>query len=185
MKAFAIVITALAAAQGAFAAAAAQPAKTAALDVSVPSFSGGTIPERYSSCRGGGNAAPSVTVSKIPRKAKTLALIMDDPDAPAKVWVHWTVFNIPVSSATVVIDGMPKGKHNPARQGANDYGDNRYDGPCPPSGTHHYVLHAYALDSALALPDGVSRDKLDAAINAHKLAQGSASAKYTLKSASR
>ena len=148
------------------------------LGMSAPTFKDGIIPDQYSSCKKGSNTIPPLIISKIPAAAKALALIVDDPDAPAKVWVHWLVFNIPVSSPTLHIDGVPAG----ARQGRNDYGNNRYDGPCPPSGTHTYVFRAYALDAPLTLQNGATRQELNAALKVHAIAQEKLSAKYTRKS---
>ena len=87
----------------------------------------------------------------------------NDPDAPAGLWTHWLVWNLP---ATVTV--LAEGKLPPdAQQGRNSFGHACYDGPAPPSGTHRYFFHLYALDTTLALPSGSDRSEIKAAMQAH------------------
>ena len=105
-----------------------------------------TIPRDFT-CQGQ-DINPALTIANIPVHAKSLALIVDDPDAPMGTWVHWVVFNVPAPS-----DGKLTIKENsiPGTQGWNDFGRIHYGGPCPPSGTHRYFFKAYALDTQLNL----------------------------------
>jgi Raf kinase inhibitor-like YbhB/YbcL family protein len=91
---------------------------------------------------------------------------MDDPDAPSGTFVHWLVYDIP-PAVTELEEGLPPTPTLPngARQGLNGFGDLGYGGPQPPSGTHRYFFHLYALDIKLDLPAGVSREELDEAMN--------------------
>jgi Raf kinase inhibitor-like YbhB/YbcL family protein len=103
---------------------------------------------------------------------QTLALIMDDPDAPVGIWIHWVLFNIPanlrglsegVAAQATLADGSQHGNNSWKRVG--------YGGPCPPSGTHHYVFKLYALDTKLDLSPGSSKEDLLKAMEGHVLAQ--------------
>ena len=98
------------------------------------------IPKKFT-CQGQ-DISPALIIEDVPLEAKALALIVDDPDAPMGTWVHWVVFDIPVTSR--INEGQIPGK-----QGINDFGRKNYGGPCPPSGTHRYFFKLYALDKAL------------------------------------
>jgi Raf kinase inhibitor-like YbhB/YbcL family protein len=100
----------------------------------------------------GENINPPIHIEHIPLEAKTLAIIVDDPDAPGGSFCHWVTWNIPVTHA------IKEGEHRGAT-GMNDYSQHRYNGPCPPSGTHRYYFKIYALDCSLDIP--VSSDKKD------------------------
>ena len=130
----------------------------------------GRIPEKYS--RNGGNVSPPLEWDGLRCPATKLALIMDDPDAPSGVFVHWVLYNIP-DSITHLEEGIPNGPNFPdgMRQGLNGFGEVGYGGPQPPSGTHRYFFHLYALDTELDLPAGVSRADLDRAMKGHILDQ--------------
>src|SRR5437868_6650207 len=127
------------------------------LTLTCPAFHDGEmIPERHS--RRGGNVSPPLAWSETPEGARSLALIMDDPDAPSGVFVHWLVYHIPLSmnelrEGVVASPELPNG----IRQGRNGFGDIGYGGPQPPSGTHRYFLHLYALDQDVQIPPGASR----------------------------
>ncbi len=97
---------------------------------------------------------PALEIENIPEETKSLALIVDDPDAPMKTWVHWVVFDIPLTNH--IEEGSI-----PGRQGINDSGAKGYHGPCPPSGTHRYYFKIYALDKVLGLNDGISKAELE------------------------
>ncbi|MFC1699590.1 YbhB/YbcL family Raf kinase inhibitor-like protein [Candidatus Omnitrophota bacterium] len=107
---------------------------------------------------------PALVIEELPQGAKSLALIVDDPDAPMGTWVHWVLFNIPVGSQ-IDEDSIP------GVEGSNDFGRNSYGGPCPPSGTHRYFFKIYALDSELDLPVGSSKLALEQAMQGHILDQ--------------
>ena len=121
------------------------------LTVSTSAFGpNGMIPSKYT-CDGE-NISPGIAWSVPPAGTKSLALISDDPDAPAGTWVHWVIFNIPQALASIP-EGVPKGKLGPggAVQGMTDFGCTGYGGPCPPGGTHRYYFKIYALDVTLSL----------------------------------
>jgi Raf kinase inhibitor-like YbhB/YbcL family protein len=146
----------------------AQPASF--MNVSSPEFAQGQ-PMPLKSSKAGGNRSPELLIDTVPSKAKTLAIIVDDPDAPSGLWTHWVLWNVPpdvqgeIGPFRVVIpEGVaPKG----VVQGKNSFGDVRYDGPAPPSGTHRYFFHVFALDEKLSLAEGSSRQELEAAMQGH------------------
>lgn len=139
---------------------------------------GGAIPQKYA--KDGGNISPPLAWSDVPREAASVALIVDDPDAPRGVFVHWLLYRIPSSSTGLDEDlpAMPE-LFGGVRQGRNGFGELGYGGPQPPSGTHRYVFHLYALDTELDLPAGVERRKLDAAMSGHVLDEGRLTGTYT------
>lgn len=120
------------------------------------------IPEKFT-CDGE-DINPTLNIEDIPPETKSLALIVDDPDAPMGTWVHWVVFDIPVIS---------KIEENsvPGMQGTNDFQKLDYGGPCPPSGTHRYFFKLYALDCKLNLEEGVRKKDVEKAMQGHILAQ--------------
>ena len=135
------------------------------MTVTSPSFDEGKpIPGRFA--YHSENHPPSLTFSKPPQGTKSLAVIVDDPDAPAGLWTHWVIWNIPASIHSIEENTVPSF----ALQGRNSFGNCRYDGPAPLSGTHRYFFHVYALDTVLPLPSGASRGKLEAAMKDHVLA---------------
>ena len=103
----------------------------------------------------GENISPPLTVSGIPPEAKTLVLIVEDPDAPSKTWIHWIAFNIPISSSDIKIT-----KETQKEEGVNDFAKIGYGGPCPPSGLHHYHFNVYALSEELALSGGATEKEV-------------------------
>src|SRR2546423_1487108 len=113
--------------------------------LSSPAFTdGGTIPNRYS--RDGGNFSPPLEWTNTPKGTKSLALIVDDPDAPSGVFVHWLLYGIP-STTNKLEEGQPITSSLPGtRQGRNGFGANHYDGPQPPEGIHRYFFRLFALD---------------------------------------
>ena len=127
------------------------------LGISINSFiDGGEIPVKYT-CDGA-NTSPSLDIKGIPEEAICLALIMDDPDGPIGTWVHWVVWNIPVTHHI---------KENEIHgvEGLNDFQQHHYGGPCPPSGTHHYYFKIYALNALLDLPGITKRFQLEKAMS--------------------
>ena len=128
----------------------------------------GSIPANYT-CEGA-NLSPALSWTEIPKSAKSLALVMDDPDAPVGTWVHWLVYNIPVDakslpSAMPPLEELPHG----VRQGKNGFHKIGYGGPCPPPGhgVHRYFFRLYALNKLLDLPGGASRKEVDDAMRGH------------------
>ena len=131
------------------------------MKVSSPSFGHNQmIPKEYT-CQGA-DVSPPLAIEEIPAGAKSLALIIDDPDAPFGAWVHWVVFNIPVTKEI-------RENTIPGKQGRNDFGRNDYGGPCPPSGTHRYFHKICALDTILELKEGITKKVLERAMAGHIL----------------
>ncbi len=118
----------------------------------------GKIPEIYT-CDGK-DINPELHISEIPGSAKSLALIVDDPDAPSGTFVHWVMFNIPPGEKIAENSA-------PGKQGSNNFGKTAYGGPCPPSGTHRYYFKLYALDTELDLAEGSSKQELLDAMEGH------------------
>ncbi len=123
------------------------------------------IPARYT-CEGE-DINPPLAVGNIPAHAVSCVLIMDDPDAPARTWDHWIVFNIPVSGSTLAV----KEDSVPGVQGWNSFGRVGYGGPCPPSGEHRYFFKWYALDIMLPLAEGARPGEVKRAMEGHVLAE--------------
>jgi len=123
--------------------------------------------------------SPDLKWSGVPREAKSLALICDDPDAPAGTWVHWVLFNIPAEAGALAAGIPPEAVlDSGARQGKNDFRKLGYGGPCPPGGTHRYFFKLYALDTVLSLESGSTKARLVAAMKGHILAEGQLMGKY-------
>ncbi len=141
---------------------------------------GGVIPERYS--KNGGNVSPSLSWSGVPQGSKSMALIVDDPDAPSGVFVHWVLYGIP-PAITGLDEDQPSSEtlHSGIRQGRNGFGELGYGGPQPPSGTHRYIFHLFALDNTLDLPPGASRHQLDQALKGHVVEEAQLLGKYEHK----
>ncbi|MFB6242218.1 MAG: YbhB/YbcL family Raf kinase inhibitor-like protein [Candidatus Nanosalina sp.] len=128
----------------------------------------GEFPARYT-CEGQ-NISPPVNFYGVPDKAERTALIMEDPDAPVKVFTHWVIWNIPADENLTADVPTRENLENGMAQGTNDFDRTGYGGPCPPSGTHTYRLTAYALDTRLALEPGATKSELKAAMEGHVLA---------------
>lgn len=109
---------------------------------------------------------PPFSISGVPEGTRSLVLIMDDPDAPVGTWDHWIVFNIPPDT-----DEIREGKEPGGIPGNNSWGRGGYGGPCPPSGTHHYVFKLYALDTVLPLQKGTTKQEIQWAMDGHILAE--------------
>lgn len=132
----------------------------------------GMIPHQYT-CEGR-NKNPSLDIEHIPEEAKCLAIIVDDPDAPIGTWVHWVVWNIPVTHHI---------KENDIHgiEGINDFQKHHYCGPCPPTGTHRYFFKVYALDTLLDLPANTTKHQLEKAMSEHIIAFGELIGLYNRK----
>lgn len=122
---------------------------------------GENIPKKYT-CDGV-NINPPLTISEVPGEAKSLVLIVDDPDAPMGTWLHWSVWNIDPSTREIPENSIPTG----AAEGETDFGTSGYGGPCPPAGAHRYVFRLYALDKILNLESGAKLRELKTATEGH------------------
>lgn len=144
------------------------------INVSSPAFEmGKEIPKKYT-CDGE-NINPPLAFENYPENTASLALIMDDPDAPNKIFNHWTVWNIRPDIGAIdenIIPGIV---------GKNSYKEFNYQGPCPPSGTHRYLFNVYALDTILELPLVTGAQDLKKAMEGHVLAQGQLIGLYSKK----
>ena len=130
-----------------------------------PAFSyGSQIPSRYT-CDGE-NINPHLIIHGVPAKAKSLALLVEDPDAPAGNWIHWVMWNIPPETKEIREHTVPMG----AEEGYNTGRESGYDGPCPPSGTHRYFFRLFSLDTKLKLAATTDKDMLETAMATHILA---------------
>ena len=121
------------------------------------------IPEKYT-CDGK-DINPPLLIENIPSGTKSMALIVDDPDAPAGTWVHWVVWNISPDTKEMKESSVPEG----AQQGVNDFRKHEYGGPCPPSGTHRYFFKLYTLDTMLNLGSKAKKSDLEQAMKGHIL----------------
>lgn len=141
-----------------------------------PAFSDGQpIPRRHTG--DGEDLSPPLSWSGLPARAVSLALIVDDPDAPTThPWVHWVIYNLPADEQGLV-EGIPPvaspASPSGATQGKNSWGGEGYRGPAPPRGhgTHHYIFRLFAIDRALDLPAGLDKEALLAAIRGHVMAE--------------
>ena len=142
----------------------------------------GAIPSKFT-CEGQ-DVSPEFSWRDAPPETKTFAFVLHDPDAPrAGGFTHWLVYNIPANTGHIG-EGVPKQEKVPdlGLQGKNDSGKVGYMGPCPPSGTHRYVAHLYALDAELPLAPGASHEELSSAMEGHILAQAELAGTYAKKS---
>jgi Raf kinase inhibitor-like YbhB/YbcL family protein len=144
----------------------------ATLILSSSSFEDGAIPNRFT-CDGA-DASPPLTWSSPPPATRSVALVMNDRDAPLGTFVHWVIFDLPGDKRA-----LPEGVSNLPQledgsiQGHNDFDKTGYGGPCPSGrSAHHYVFVVYALDAKLGLPSGATRRQVEAAMQSHILAHG-------------
>jgi Raf kinase inhibitor-like YbhB/YbcL family protein len=122
------------------------------------------IPAKYT-CDGE-EINPPLTIQGVPKEAKSIVLLVDDPDAPRGTFDHWVMWNIPLTDK---IDE----DSTPGTEGLNGAGENNYHGPCPPYGVHRYFFKVYALDTKLALnPSATRKKEVEKAMQGHILAQG-------------
>lgn len=135
------------------------------------------IPAQYT-CDGA-DISPPLIWEQVPKETQSLALIVDDPDAPEKTFVHWVVYDIPPTVRQLPEQISPiKSLPNGGVQGKNDFGKSGYGGPCPPSGIHRYFFQLYALDKKLGLAAGASKNQVLAAIEGHVLAKAELIGRY-------
>ena len=144
-----------------------------AMQLTSTAFSEGhPIPTKHT-CDGQ-DASPPLKWGGAPAATKTLALIADDPDAPAGTWVHWVLWNLPAGT-TELAEGLPRSESLPngGKQGVNDFKRSGYGGPCPPAGKpHRYFFKVYALDIPLELKADATKKEVERAMIGHILAQG-------------
>ena len=119
----------------------------------------GMIPAKYT-CDGANISIPLI-FKNVPKEAKSIAIIMDDPDAPMGVFVHWVIYDIPASFKELPegVPNVPELEYG-IKQGMNDFGTIGYGGPCPPNGAHRYFIKAYALDVVLGAQPGLTKHQL-------------------------
>jgi Raf kinase inhibitor-like YbhB/YbcL family protein len=150
-----------------------------AFTISSPSFSnGGNIDKKFT-CDAA-DVSPQLTWTQPPAGTKSFALLVDDPDAPAGNWNHWTMWNIP-ANVTALPESVPKTARldDGSEQGANDFHKTGYNGPCPPPGKpHRYYFRLYALDAMLNLKAGATTSDLEGSMKGHVLAQAEWMGRY-------
>jgi Raf kinase inhibitor-like YbhB/YbcL family protein len=152
------------------------------MEVTSSAFQAGqTIPTKYT-CEGA-DISPPLQWSGVPAGAKGFALICDDPDAPVGTWVHWILYDLPIT-ATDLGENVPalETLSSGAKQGINDFKRVGYGGPCPPPGKpHRYYFKLYALDAALLLKPRATKQELLRAMDGHILAEARLSGTYQRK----
>ena len=133
---------------------------------------GESIPKRHT-CDGD-DLSPALSWSGVPQGSASLALIADDPDAPAGTWVHWVLADLSPD-----LTGLMEGAAGVGVQGVNGFRRTGYGGPCPPRGsTHRYYFKLYALDKTLGLKPGMTKSDVEKAMQGHILAQGQLMGRY-------
>lgn len=139
----------------------------------------GIIPAEHTCTSEGQDTSPPLNWINIPEGTKSLALIMDDPDAPFG-WVHWVMYNIPASKTGLPVNVRKAGQlPDGTLQGMNDFKRLGYGGPCPPSGTHRYYFRIYALDTVLEPYPNMTKQNLVQLMNGHILAEGELMGRYS------
>ena len=148
-----------------------QQARAASFALASSAFAdGGAIPSRYT-CDGR-DLSPPLAWSGVPEGARSLALVVDDPDAPdpaapTTTWVHWVLYDIPAATTAIAEGARAAG----AQDGTNDWKRTGYGGPCPPVGRHRYFFKLYALDRALPDLHRPTKAQLEAAMQGHVLGE--------------
>ena len=144
-------------------------------EISSPAFKhNGYIPE-VCTCDGK-DKSPALKWQGVPAGTKSLALIMDDPDAPMGTWDHWILFNLPPDTSELLkgVSKLPEGAH----EGTNSWNKTGYGGPCPPDKEHRYFFKLYALDVLLELVNGVTKQELELAMERHIIAEAEIMGRY-------
>ena len=142
-----------------------------------PAFDNGAIIPSIYTCEGK-NINPPFIISDVPKEAKSLVIIIDDPDVPVtvrpdKMYDHWIVFNIPPDTQKISEGKAPLGI-----QGKNTGGKNQYTGPCPPDREHRYFFKLYALDTMLDLSVGATKSQVEKAMQGHILKETKLMGRY-------
>ena len=152
---------------------------SAKISLTSPVFSNGSKIETIYTCDGKDISMP-LMIANVPSNTRAIAIMMDDPDALTGVFTHWILYNLPPD-----IKWLPQdfdsyiSKIKGVKEGRNDFGKIGYGGPCPPSGTHRYILHIYALDSKLSLHPGANRGQFLEAIKGHIIDENRLMGKYS------
>ena len=136
---------------------------------------GSEIPRKYGYKKD--NINPPISIKEIPNETKSLALIMDDPDAMGavgKIWVHWIVWNIDPSNSEIKENSVP----SDSVQGKTDFGEISYGGPAPPDKEHTYIFKLYALDEKLSINEGSTKSQVEEAMKGHVLSEAKLEGKY-------
>jgi Raf kinase inhibitor-like YbhB/YbcL family protein len=140
--------------------------------LSSPDFNaGGFIPAQFTA--DGANVPPRLKFAGVPAGTRSLALIVEDPDAPSGTFTHWIIWNIPPGAKSVT--------GGEGTEGANDFGGEGYGGPQPPSGTHRYFFRLSALDTVLQIPPGATRKELETAMKGHVIATAELMGRYSAR----
>lgn len=132
---------------------------------------GGEIPAKYT-CDGG-NINPPLEIGNVPKSAKSLAIAVEDPDAPSGTWDHWIKWNVPASTSVIMEGQDPQGA-----SGKGSGGNTKYQGPCPPEGEHRYIFKVFALDTLLSLKSGSSKKDLEEAMEGHIIGKAEIMGRY-------
>jgi Raf kinase inhibitor-like YbhB/YbcL family protein len=149
-----------------------------ALIVTSPSFKEGEMIPAKHTCDSY-EVSPPLYWEGVPERAESVAVIVEDPDAPGGTWDHWVVFNLPPDfrGLSEDIEGT-QGYPDSTKHGLNSWDRIGWGGPCPPSGTHRYQFRVYALDAMLALPNKSSKQDVVDAMRGHVLAEGLLTGRY-------
>jgi Raf kinase inhibitor-like YbhB/YbcL family protein len=151
-----------------------------AMNLSSPDFKEGeNIPARFT-CDGK-DVSPTLQMEGVPKEARSLVIVVVDRDAPGGSFTHWLMWNIVPNLTEIVGNKPPSG----AVQGVNDFGKNKYSGPCPLPGIHRYYFKLYALSTTLDLPSKSRRRAIDSAIKGHIIAEATLMGRYARKDGSR
>ncbi len=138
---------------------------------------GGELPSKYT-CDGE-NVSPPLSWTAVPPSARSLALIVEDPDTAHGTFAHWVVYYLPPGDGSLP-EAAPHtpALRNGAMQGKNGFGRTGYSGPCPPSGTHRYFFRLYALDTHLQIREGATREQVDAEMKGHIIGEAALMGRY-------
>lgn len=143
------------------------------MTIASPSFENNSlIPQKYT-CNGE-NVNPLLMFGSIPPEAKSIALVVTDPDAPGGTFTHWIVYNMPSTTTQIDENSTP----TDSQEAQNSFGKKEYGGPCPPSGTHHYIFTLYALNSMISIPDKASVADIERVIQNNSIEQASLTGLY-------
>jgi hypothetical protein len=149
------------------------------VQLKAPAFKPGADIPRQFTCDGS-NISPALVWTAPPEGTQSFTLIMDDPDAPGRTWVHWLLYDLPATERELPEAVAPSGTlASGAQQGLNDFRKTGYGGPCPPSGpAHRYYFRLYALDTELHLRPGATRVQIERSIRGHVLAHAELMGQY-------
>ena len=146
---------------------------SAIMSISLPDVVGGMIPKKYT-CDGE-NVNPTIKLVNIPQAAQSLIVLVDDPDAPSGDFIHWLLFNVDPKTAEIATNSVPVG----ASQGINSARKSYYTGPCPPSGTHHYVFTVYVLTQPVSIDNKIGKSDLEQQLHTFLIQKAEGTAQYS------